>query len=64
MKSKEENSKTFVPITSKNLASEQNIIFLNEIFFLLVPIAQQPGQGVVLGRMSVCLCFLPQCVSL
>jgi hypothetical protein len=34
----------------------QNIIFLGEHFFtLLVPIAQQPGQAVVLGRLSLCL---------
>ncbi len=34
----------------------QNIIFLTERFFtLLVPIAQQPGQAVVFGRLSLCL---------
>jgi hypothetical protein len=34
----------------------KNIIFLTEHFFtLLVPIAQQPGQAGVLGRLSLCL---------
>ncbi len=33
----------------------QNIIFLTAHFFtLLVPIAQQPAQAVVLGRLSLC----------
>jgi hypothetical protein len=35
----------------------QNIIFLAAHYFtVLVPIAQQPGQAVVLGRLSRCLC--------
>ncbi len=34
---------------------EQNIIFLTAHFFtLLVPIAQQSGQAVALGRLSLC----------
>ncbi len=38
----------------------QNIIFLIVHFFtLLVPIAQQPGQAVVLGHLSLCLWSVP-----
>ncbi len=35
------------------------IIFLTAHFFtLLVTIAQQPVQAVVLGRLSLCLCYI------
>jgi hypothetical protein len=33
----------------------QNTIFPVHFFTLLVPIAQQPGQAVVLGRLSLCI---------
>ncbi len=42
----------------------RNIIFLTGHFFtFLVPIAQQPGQAGVLGRLSLCLwvCFTIYC---
>jgi hypothetical protein len=46
----------FCPAWAALVSPVQNIIFLPARFFtLLVPIAQQPGQAVVLGRLSQCL---------
>ncbi len=42
------------------VSPEQNIIFLTAHFFTsLVPIAQQPGQAVVLGRLSLWAILTP-----
>ncbi len=44
----------FCPALAALVSPVQNIIFLTIHFFtLLVPIAQQPGQAVVLGRLSL-----------
>jgi hypothetical protein len=46
----------FFPAFAALVSPVQNIIFLIAHFFtLFVPIAQQPGQAVVLGRLSQCL---------
>jgi hypothetical protein len=43
----------FSPALAALVSLVQNIIFLNAHFFTLtVPIAQQPGQAAVLGRLS------------
>jgi hypothetical protein len=40
------------------VSPEQNSIFLTaHLFTFLIPIAQQPGQAVVLGRLSLCLWY-------
>ncbi len=47
----------FCPALAGLVSPVQNIIFLTVHFFtLLVPIAQQPGQAGVLGRLSLCIC--------
>jgi hypothetical protein len=44
------------PVLDALVSTVQNIIFLTIHFFTLsVPIAQQPGLAVVLGRLSLCL---------
>jgi hypothetical protein len=44
----------FCPALPALVSPVQNIIFLSAHFFtLVVPIAQQPGQAVVLGRLSL-----------
>ncbi len=46
----------FCPTLAALVSPVQNIIFLTVHFFtLVVPIAQQPRQVVVLGRLSLCL---------
>jgi hypothetical protein len=46
----------FCPALAALVSPVQTITFLIAHFFaLLVPIAQQPGQAVVLGRLSLCL---------
>ncbi len=46
----------FRPTLPALVSEVQNIIFLTAHFStLLVPITQQPGQAVVLGRLSLCL---------
>jgi hypothetical protein len=46
----------FYPALAALVSPVQNIIFLTIHFFtLLVPIAQQPGQAGVLGRLSLYL---------
>ncbi len=46
----------FCPTLAALVSQVQNIIFLTAHFFtLLVPITQQPGQAVVLGRLFSCL---------
>jgi hypothetical protein len=49
-------TKDFYPALAALISPVQKIIFLAAHFFtLLVSIAQQPGQAVVLGRLSLCL---------
>jgi hypothetical protein len=49
----------FCPALSALVSLVQNIIFLTaHLFILLVPIDQQPGQVVELGRLTLCL-WLP-----
>jgi hypothetical protein len=46
----------FCPALAALVSPVKNIIFLPLLFFtLLVPIAQQPWQAGVLGRLSLCL---------
>ncbi len=46
----------FCPALASLVNPVQNIFFLTvHLFTLLVLIAQQPGQAVVLGRLSLCL---------
>ncbi len=46
----------FCPALAALVSPVQNIIFITVHFFtLLVPIARQPGQAVVLGRLSLSL---------
>ncbi len=53
-------TKDFCPALAAIVSPAQNVIFLTVHFFtLLVPIAQQPGQAGVLGRLSLCLCIWP-----
>jgi hypothetical protein len=48
----------FGPTLAALVSPVRNIIFLTGHFFtFLVPIAQQPGQAGVLGRLSLCLWF-------
>jgi hypothetical protein len=50
------STRDLCPALAALVRPEQNIIFLPVLFFtLLVPIAQQPGQAGVLGRLSLCL---------
>ncbi len=48
---------SFCPALAALVSPEQNIIFLSAHFFFtsLIPFARQPGQSVVLGRLSLCL---------
>jgi hypothetical protein len=49
----------FCPALAALDSSVQYIIYLAAHFFLLlVSLAQQPEQAVVLGRLSLCLCAL------
>ncbi len=49
----------FCPALADLVSPVQNIIFLTAYFFtLLAPLTQQPGQAVVLGRLSLRL-WLP-----
>jgi hypothetical protein len=46
----------FCPALAASINPAQNIIFLTENFFtFLVPTAQQPGQAVVQGRLSLAM---------
>jgi hypothetical protein len=54
-------TKDFYPALSALVRSVQNICFLAAHFFTLcVPIAHQPGQAVVLGRLSLSMCLRPE----
>jgi hypothetical protein len=49
----------FCPVLAALVRPVQYIIFLTAHFFtLLVTIAQQPVQAVVLGRLSLCLSYI------
>jgi hypothetical protein len=51
-------TRDFCPALAALVSPVQNITFFTALFFtILVPIAQQPGQAVVLGRLSLCLCW-------
>ncbi len=50
------STKDFCPTLAALVNPGQNIIFLTAHFFtLLIPLAQQPEQAGVLGRLSLCL---------
>ncbi len=49
-------TRDFCPALAALVGTVQNIFFLTVHYFnLFVPIAQQPGQAVVLGRLSLCV---------
>jgi hypothetical protein len=50
-------TRDFYPSFAALVGPVQNILFLAHFITFCVPIAQQPGQAVVLGRLSLGICL-------